>query len=81
LREFTAFMYPSNEAISSQELVIADSLFKPNQCVFAPGEIYWSVKSFNDSTIVLNGCGQDYTYERPHVDSGRIIEWFEFVEY
>ena len=81
LREFTAFMYPNDEAISSQDLVIADSLFNPKECVFAPEAIYWSVKSFNDTTIVLNGCGQDYTYERPHVDSGRIIEWFEFVEY
>lgn len=80
-REFAAFMYPDNEEITSQNIVMADSLFKPNVCTFTSDAIYWSLKSFNDTMIVLNGCGEDYTYTRPHVDSGRIIEWFEFTEY
>jgi len=79
--EFTAWMTADNLTLSSKEVVIEDSLFSPNVCVFAANGIYWSMKSFNDTTIVINGCGEDYTYVRPKPDSQRIIEWFEFAEY
>jgi hypothetical protein len=80
---FTAFMEPDNFAVSGQDIVIQDSLFTPNACYYgkAGTGIYWSVKSFNDTLITLNGCGQDYLYTRPHPDSQRMLEWFEFAEY
>ena len=80
---FTAYMEPDNFAVSGRNIVIEDSLFTPNACYYgkAGTGIYWSVKEFNDTLIVVNGCGQDYVYPRPHTDSRRILEWFEFAEY
>jgi hypothetical protein len=79
--EFTAFIYPDNLEMTAKPLAIQDSLFNPKMCVYGEDAIYWSVKDFSDTMIVLNGCGEDYIYTRPRIDSGRIIEWFEFVEY
>lgn len=78
---FTAYMVNDNFETTLKDLVIQDSLFDPNICVYAEDGIYWSLKDFNDSTIIVNGCGEDYTYNRPGKNSVNILEWFEYVDY
>lgn len=81
-REFTTYMSSDNLAATSEEIVINDSLFNPNACVFVPdGSIYWSFISLEPDTILLNGCGEIYTFGRPPVGNGKIVEWYEYKAY
>ncbi|MCP4569608.1 MAG: hypothetical protein GY841_18680 [FCB group bacterium] len=81
-REFTASMDENNLAKSEAAIYIIDSLFDPNLCVYADDGIYWSLKSFSDSLIILNGCGgADYSYKSVDTSSADRLEWFEFVSY
>lgn len=79
---FTAYMPSDNYQTIRKDLVIEDSLFNPKECIYAEKAIYWSVKEFNDTMIVLNGCGgEDYHCYRPNKTSPNIVEWFEYVDY
>lgn len=80
--EFTSWMAPRNDTLCRSGVEINDSLFQPGVCVYAPGSIYWSLKRFDDSTIVINGCGgEDYTTPRPAQTDPALLEWFAFREY
>jgi hypothetical protein len=67
--------------VAGAELVIQDSLFDPNVCVYADDGIYWSVKSISDSLIVVNGCGEDYYRRPPTPNAERMVEWIAFRDY
>jgi len=75
------FTYMADDnRIAGKKLLIDESMFNPNMCVFTPKErggwsagIYWSIKKVNDNYIILNGCGgEDYKWKR----SSKKIEWF-----
>jgi len=83
-QQFMVFMIEDNERVSQEKLIIDETLFDPNACVFTPPErggwpagIYWSVKSASDDLIELHGCaGEVYRYERPKPEEASdIIEW------
>lgn len=78
---FTAAMEKDNFEATAEDIDIKNSLFDPARCVNTDNGAYWSVKAFTDTTIVINGTGQDYIINRPGDDTGPILEWFEFVEY
>jgi len=46
-KEFTAWMSADNLELTKEPIIIDDSLFNPNACVFAKNGIYWSLKSFD----------------------------------
>jgi hypothetical protein len=80
--EFTSWMAPQNDTLCRYGLEINDSLFDPRVCIYAPGGIYWSLRRFDDSTIVVNGCGgEEYRTPRPAADDSALLEWFAFREY
>jgi hypothetical protein len=80
--EFTSWMAPQNDTLCRSGVEINDSLFQPGACVYAPGSIYWSLKRFDDTTIVVNGCGgEDYVTARPVKTDPQLLEWFAFREY
>ena len=57
------------------KLFINDSLFKKDSCNFLPGMLrYWSLDSFTDDRIVINGCGEKYTVDRISEDPSKEIE-------
>ncbi|MDR1054930.1 MAG: hypothetical protein LBL90_03720 [Prevotellaceae bacterium] len=80
--EFTVYMAKDNFKTLSEEVIINDSLFKPDECHFIDdGSIYWSLIAFSADTININGCGETYTYTRPAIDSKSITEWFKYHAY
>ena len=82
VNEFTAAMDADNIQMASREIIIQDSLFDPTICIYSADAIYWSVKSYSDSLIILNGCGgEDYLIERAVADSGERLEWFKYEVY
>lgn len=79
--EYTAIVMPKNFDIASRDLEIDNSKFKSDGCTFCPdGGIYWSLISFTPDTILLNGCGETYTINRP-TKSTPLIEWIKFKPY
>ncbi|PID27245.1 MAG: hypothetical protein CR982_06515 [Candidatus Cloacimonadota bacterium] len=79
--ETTVFMENDNYKITSSDINIDNSLFKPNQCSFEKDGIYWSLLSFEPDTIKLNGCGSVYSFSRPLIDSKERVEWFKYKKY
>ena len=79
--EMTTSIADYNRKVADAELVIIDSLFNPDVCIYAPDGIYWSLKSNTPDKIVINGCGQDYFRDRPDSSSPDILEWFEYKAY
>lgn len=81
--ECSSFMMKENENVVQDKLIIDESLFDPNVCVYTPKErggwtagIYWSVKSTSDDLIELHGCGgATYPYYRPKSKKDK-VEWF-----
>lgn len=79
--EFTAFMPSDNLAVTREPICIEDSLFDPKACVYSPRGIYWSLKSFSDSLITVNGCGQDYFIRLRDTAADDHLEWIAFSMY
>lgn len=77
----TASMPKNNFEISKAYLVLDNSKFNPNECVFDKDGIYWSLIKFTPEKIFLNGCGETYTWERATKNSNKKDEWFAFVRY
>lgn len=76
--EMTSYMEPDNYNIAANDLMIDNSKFNPNACVFNPdGGIYWSLISFTADQIQLNGCGETYYINR--ID--QFDEYFKYVPY
>lgn len=78
-REHRCFMAEDNRAESAAPLMIDDSKFSPDQCVFANEGIYWSFLRFEGDTAVLNGCGEIYRFARPA--DRELTEWIAFEKY
>jgi hypothetical protein len=74
--EKTAEMEIDNFKISTTNVSIDNSLFKPDMCVYDKYGIYWSFISCTSDAITLNGCGEIYTYVRPSIDDKEVVEWF-----
>ena len=79
--EFTVYTEDDNLAVTREPLTIDDSQFKSDECTFADEGVYWSLKSAADSTIILNGCGQDYHYAITPKDKNNVLEWFQYLPY
>ena len=61
-----SIIFPQN-CIESQkkQITIDDSLFLKESCNFLPGMLrYWSLDSFTENQIIINGCGEKYTIDR-----------------
>lgn len=80
-KEFTAYMTENNLEITNKEIVISNSIFNPNACVFDKDQIYWSLKSYDGNKIILHGCQKDYKWKRPQKISIQKKEWFEYKDY
>ena len=75
-REQTCEMPDDNRAVSAAKLVVDNSKFQPDQCVFSDEGIYWSFIRFEGEKALLNGCGEVYEFGRP--GKGNLIEWVAF---
>lgn len=63
-----AYMLKDNSMVM-EDLVIDESLFNSNACVWKDNSVYWSVSSVDDNVITLNGCqGDTYKWKRPVFD-------------
>lgn len=80
-REHSSFMAEDNLSESSAPLIINNSKFSPDQCVFDQDGIYWSFIRFDADTAVLNGCGEIYRFARPQPGDPALSEWFAFDKY
>ncbi len=80
-REQTSYMVEDNLAISSQPLMIDNTQFKNDMCVFSEDGIYWSFIEFDGDVAVLNGCGEIYRFKRPENKESYMEEWVEFRKY
>lgn len=80
-REFTAAMPEDNLRAVAEDITIDDSLFVPDACSFEQDGIYWSFIACQPDVIVLNGCGETYTYQRPVAGSWQPVEWFAYKPY
>lgn len=79
--EYTMRIYPNNYNIARDDLRIDNSKFQPDGCTFNPdGGIYWSLISFTDTEIRINGCGETYVVPRPTV-GWNLKEWIKYVPY
>lgn len=78
--EYTAEMAADNAAVSGAPLHIDEAKFRPDQCTFDADGIYWSFIGFDGETILLNGCGETYRFDRPETKAGP-DEWFAFEKY
>ena len=70
-KDFTARMVEDNLKVSRKNIIINNRLFDAKKCVFIDGgeEIYWSLKEFSEDEIILNGCGEEYKFTRPTIES------------
>lgn len=76
--EITSYIEPDNYNIAANDLMIDNSKFNPNACVFNPdGGIYWSLISFTANQIQINGCGETYYINR--ID--QFEEYFKYIPY
>lgn len=76
--EITSYIEPENYNIAANDLMIDNSKFNPNACVFNPdGGIYWSLISFTADQIQINGCGETYYINR--ID--QFEEYFKYIPY
>lgn len=76
--EITSYIEPENYNIAANDLMIDNSKFNPNACVFNPdGGIYWSLISFTADQIQINGCGETYYINR--ID--QFEEYFKYISY
>lgn len=76
--EITSYIEPDNYNIAANDLMIDNSKFNPNACVFNPdGGIYWSLISFTADQIQINGCGETYYINR--ID--QFEEYFKYIPY
>ena len=76
--EITSYIEPENYNIAANDLMIDNSKFNPNACVFNPdGGIYWSLISFTADQIQINGCGE--TYYINLID--QFEEYFKYIPY
>lgn len=76
--EYTHYSAPDNYKLLKNLPDIDPSKFMPKTCTFADEGIYWSFVSCEPQRIILNGCGEEYTYGPMTEDAGK-IEWFEFI--
>jgi hypothetical protein len=79
--EKTAEMDGNNLKISTTDVQIDNTLFKPDVCVFDIHGTYWSFISSASDVIKLNGCGETYTYGRPSIEDKEVVEWFKYESY
>ncbi|MCK9207137.1 MAG: hypothetical protein M0P66_08505 [Salinivirgaceae bacterium] len=79
--EHKAFIAAPDFEESSRPLVIDDSLFTPEACYYDPTGIYWSLVRFEKEQIWVNGCGQEYRFDRPCIHQNLLTEWFLFDKY
>lgn len=53
--------------ISKEEIIIDSELFKDNSCNVKNTDIYWSIKKYDEVSIVVNGCqGEEYVFKNPY---------------
>ncbi len=79
--EYTCEMPQDNLVASKAHLIIDDSKFNPDVCVYDADGIYWSFVRFDGDTAELNGCGEIYRYARPQSNENNHIEWIAFDKY
>jgi len=78
---YEALMVEDNLAEAGADLEIVDSLFKPDTFNATEQGEYWSLKAYEDSVITLNGSGQFYHYVPTPMDSDKLLEWLEYIDY
>ena len=55
-----------NNNDASLPLSIDESLFFSDSCIWNDRSVYWSLASYNDTEIILNGCqGDIYHWKKP----------------
>ncbi len=78
---YNALMVNDILATAGPDLAIFDSLFLPDTFNVLGNSEYWSVKSYEDSVITLNGEMQIYKYAPTPIGSDKLYEWFKFIDY
>ena len=79
--ERTAYMAADNLTESRTPLVIDESKFSADGCVYDTDGIYWSFIGFEGDVALLHGCGEVYRFARPDSDDDDLTEWLSFERY
>lgn len=78
---YVGYMAEDNLKASGSELEIDNSKFN-SQCGIAYDvDIYWSLNSFKDGEIKVNGCDKVYFRIPANKDDDRMLEWIAFEKY
>jgi hypothetical protein len=78
---YIGYMAENNYNKASSDIKIDNSKFNPTCGIAYDIDIYWSLNSFKDGEILLNGCYQIYSRNPANKDDDRMLEWIAFKRY
>ena len=78
---YIGYIPEDNLEKAGSELVIDNSKFDAACGIAYDVDIYWSLNSFKDGEIKVNGCDQVYERHPSSKDDDRMLEWIAFERY
>jgi hypothetical protein len=78
---YVGYMAEDNLKASGSELEIDNSKFNSLCGIAYDVDIYWSLNSFKDGEIKVNGCAKVYGRLPANKDDDRMLEWIAFEKY
>ena len=78
---YIGYMAENNYKKASSDIEIDNSKFNPACGIAYDIDIYWSLNSFKDGEIKVNGCDKVYFRLPANKDDDRILEWISYVPY
>jgi len=78
---YIGYMPENNLEKAGSELVIDNSKFNAACGIAYDVDIYWSLNSFKDGEIKVNGCDQVYERHPSARDDEKMLEWIAFERY
>jgi hypothetical protein len=78
---YIGYMPKDNLEKAGSELVIDNSKFDAACGIAYDVDIYWSLNSFQDGEIKVNGCDQVYERHPSSKDDESMLEWIAFERY
>jgi len=78
---YIGYMAKNNLKISGAEIEIDNSMFNAMCGIAYDQDIYWSLNSFKDCEIQVNGCDQIYYRNPVGKDDDHMLEWITYIPY
>ena len=80
-RGYIGYMAENNSKKASSDIEIDNSKFNPVCGIAYDIDIYWSLNSFKNGEIQVNGCAQIYYRNPANIDDDHMLEWIAFRQY